>query len=92
MYGTGNSTQHSVMDYMGKESEKESVCVHIELIHFAVYLKLTQLVNQLYVWAPLCPTPCGPMGYSPPVSSISQARILEQVAISYSRRSPHPKD
>ena len=28
LYSTGNSTQHSVMLYMGKESEKELMCVH----------------------------------------------------------------
>ena len=35
-----------------------------------------------------CLTPCDPMDYSPPGSSVHvifQARILEQVAISYSR-------
>ena len=42
-----------------------------------------------------CLTPCDPMDYSPPVSSvhgISQARILEWVAISFSRGSPWPRD
>ena len=36
-----------------------------------------------------CPTPCNPMDYSPPGSSvlgILQAKILEQVAISCSRK------
>ena len=40
--------------------------------------------------AALCLTPCGPVDCSPPgasVHGIFQARILEQVAISYSRRS-----
>ena len=35
-----------------------------------------------------CPTPCDPMGCSPPgpsVQEIFQARILEWIAISYSR-------
>ena len=43
----------------------------------------------------LCPTLCNPMDYSPPGSSvhrISQARILEQVAISFSRVSSQPRD
>ena len=42
-----------------------------------------------------CLTLCDLMGYSPPVSSahgISQARILEWVATSYSRGSSWPKD
>ena len=30
------------MAYMGKESLKEKIDVYVELIHFAVYLKLTQ--------------------------------------------------
>ena len=38
-----------------------------------------------------CPTPCDPMGCSPPGSSLYdflQARMLEWVAISFSRESP----
>ena len=43
----------------------------------------------------LCPTLCDPMDCSPPGSSvlgISQARILEQVASSFSRRSSRLRD
>ena len=43
----------------------------------------------------LCPTLCDPMDCSPPGSSvqgISQARILEWIAISFSRRSSQPRD
>ena len=42
-----------------------------------------------------CPTPCDPMDCSPPGSSvhgISQARILEWVAISFSRGFSRPRD
>ena len=42
----------------------------------------------------LCPTVCNPMDHSPPGSSvygISQARILEQLAISFSRGSSRPR-
>ena len=42
-----------------------------------------------------CPTLCDPMDYSPPGSSIHgilQARILEWVAISFSRGSSQPRD
>ena len=42
-----------------------------------------------------CPTPCGPVDCSPPGSSlhgILQARILEWVAISFSRGSSQPRD
>ena len=44
--------------------------------------------------AQLCPTLCDPMDYSPPGSSIHgilQARILEWVAISFSRGSSWPR-
>ena len=40
-----------------------------------------------------CPVVCDPMNYSPPGSSvhgIAQGRILEWVAISFSRGSSHP--
>ena len=37
-----------------------------------------------------CPTLCDPMGY--PVHGILQARILEWVAFSFSRRSSQPRD
>ena len=43
----------------------------------------------------LCLTLCGPLDCSPLGSSvrgISQARILDRVAISYSRRSVRPRD
>ena len=42
-----------------------------------------------------CPTLCDPMGYSLPGSSVHgilQARILEWVAIAFSRRSSQPRD
>ena len=29
LYSTGNSTQYSVMTYMGKESKKEWICVYV---------------------------------------------------------------
>ena len=47
------------------------------------------------VCAQSCPTFCDPMGCSPPsfsVHGIFQARILEWVAISFSRGSSQPKD
>ena len=37
---TGKSTQYYVVTYMGKESEKEWMYVYVQLIHFAVHLKL----------------------------------------------------
>ena len=41
LYGTGNSTQYSVMTCMGKESEKEQIYVYVKLNYFAIHLKLT---------------------------------------------------
>ena len=29
LYSTGNSTQYSVIIYVGKESEREWICVHV---------------------------------------------------------------
>ena len=42
LYSTGDSTQYSVMSYMGKESTKEWACVYVQLIYFVVQQKLTQ--------------------------------------------------
>ena len=50
---------------------------------------------RLCLVAQSCLTLCSPMGCSPPGSSIHgilQARILERVAISYSRGSSQPRD
>jgi len=47
------------------------------------------------VIAQSCLTPCGPMDWSPPgfsVHGISQAKILEWVAIPFSRGSSQPRD
>ena len=49
----------------------------------------------VYVYAQSCPTLCDPSDCSPPNSSvygIFQARVLEWVAISYSRGSSRPRD
>ena len=52
-------------------------------------LEVEVLVTQL------CPTVCDPVDYSPPGSSVHgtlQARILEWVAIAFSRGSSRPRD
>ena len=41
-YSTGNSTQYSIMTYMGKEWKKEWIYVNVWLTHFALQQKLTQ--------------------------------------------------
>ena len=51
------------------------------------------LVLQKLKVAQSCPTLCDPMDFSPPVSSlhgILQARILEWVAVPFSRNLPNP--
>ena len=53
------------------------------------------IILRVSVCAQLCPTLCNPMGCSPPgcsVHGISQARILEWVAISSSGGSSQPRD
>ena len=46
LYSTGNCTQYLVIPYNRKESEKEKK--YIYMYHFAIHLKLTHIVNQLY--------------------------------------------
>ena len=71
---------------LGNKSEPEGtykiVRGHYLLISLVVYVCVYMLVSQL------CPTLCDPMDSSPPGSSVhraSQVRILEWVAISFSR-------
>ena len=42
LYSTENSTQYSVKIYEGKESEREWMCVHVQMTHFVVQQKLSQ--------------------------------------------------
>ena len=42
LYSTENSTQYSVIIYVGKESEGEGICVYVWLGHFVVQEKLSQ--------------------------------------------------
>ena len=60
-------------------------------------LKYSYLFNNCFnvCISHLCPTLCDPIDYSPPdfsVHGISQARILEWVAILFSRGSSQPRD
>ena len=72
------------------------VYIKIHLSHFAVHSKLTQHCKSTIVLvAKSCPTLCDPLGCSWPGSSvcgISQARILEWVAIPFSRGSSPRRD
>ena len=65
------------IEFCGGPEEKECILVYLVLV------------------VQLCPTLCYPVDYSPPDSSVRgifQARILEWVAISFSRRSSWPRD
>ena len=65
--------------------EQSSLCYRLG----SCWLKLKVLVAQS------CLTPCDPMDWSPPGSSVHgilQARILEWVATSFSRGSSQPRD
>ena len=65
-------------------------CKRQEMLTLTVCMYVVMCVC---VWVQLCPTLCDPMGSSLPGSSahgIFQARILEWVAISSSRRSSQP--
>ena len=41
LHSTGNSAQYSVIFYVGKESEREWICVYVWLNHFAIPQKLS---------------------------------------------------
>ena len=42
LYSTENSTQYSVIIYVGKESEREWICAYVRLGHFVVQQQLSQ--------------------------------------------------
>ena len=69
---------------------KSLISVLLQLvIHCQCFNSLKVLITQM------CPTLCDPMDCSPPGSSVHgtfQARILEWIAISFSRGSSQPKD
>ena len=78
----------------GKELHFVHLCISS---HFLVQPALAHCLisSCCCLVAQSCPTLCDPMDCSPPGSSvhgISQARILEWVAISFSRRSSQPRD
>ena len=98
LYSTGNSTQCSVVTWVGRKSKKEGIYVYIWLIHFIVQQKLTQhykaTMQVKVLVGQLCLTLCDPMDCSPPGSSVQailQVRILDWVAISSSRGSCPPR-
>ena len=64
--------------------------------HFFLNIGLAQVWNKVKVLvSQLCPTLCNPMEFSPPGSSVHgilQVRILEWVAIPFSRGPSWPRD
>ena len=67
-------------------------CLYGGLIHFLLFFFL---ILYMFLVTQSCPTPCDPMDCSPPGSSvygILQTRILEWVAIPFSRGSSRPRD
>ena len=70
-----------------------TLCLHV-YIYTCIYNN-TRVGVCVCVCAQLCPTLCDPTGGSPPgfsVHGVFQARILEGVAILYSRESSQPRD
>ena len=70
-------------------------CSPAQLSKLYHVLTICYILCWCHVHAQLCLTLCNPMGCSPPGSSVHgifQARILELVAISYSRGSSWPRD
>ena len=64
------------------------MCVSVCVFDTHLFLTMCESVKMLVI--PSCPTLCDPTGCSPPGSSvygILQARILEWIAILFSRRS-----
>ena len=64
-------------------------------IFFGGYVQVFCTTLVAFMRAQSCPTLCNPMDYSLPGSSVHgifQARTLEWVAISFSRRSFQPRD
>ena len=61
------------------------ICTYITYICVHIYLYILKVKV-----AQLCPTVCGPMGDT--VHGILQARILEWVAVPFSKGSSQPRD
>ena len=74
---------------------KEDIQMQISIWKDAQHHMSLYMCVCVHLVTKLCSILCNPMDYSPPHSSvhgISQARILEWVAISFSRESSWPRD
>ena len=94
--GRLRSTQVMEGDLLYSKSADLMLVTSFESLNavFQVYSKVIQFYIHVCSVTRLCLTLCDPIGCSPPGSSIHgilQARILEWVAISPSRGSPHPR-
>ena len=81
LYNTGNYILYLVINIIEKN-------IYIYRSHFAIHQKVKVLIAQL------CSTLCNPMDCSPPgsVHGILQSRILEWVAIPFSKGFSQPRD
>ena len=99
LYNTGSPAWRlKGQEWVGREVQEGEdihiymcVCVYIYniYVYICIYVCMCMLVTQL------CLTLCDPMDCSPPGSSVRgilQARILEWVAMSFSRESSQPRD
>ena len=95
--GPGTLTGMTSLTFLGLQltdgrSWDFSTCIiRLNLLYILLVLLLCLPAKSLLS----CPTLCDPMNYSPPGSSVHeilQARILEWVAICFSRGSSQPRD
>ena len=87
-------TWHVVLKKLQNKNKKNNN--YTAQLYLRLFWKLFYLVNQSESEvAQSCPTLCSPMDCSPPGSSVHrifQERVLEWVAISFSRESSQPRD
>ena len=84
----------SLLMKVKEKSEKAGLKLNIQTTKIMASSPITSWQIDVLV-AQSCPTLCDPMDCSPQGSSVHgilQARILEWVAISFSRGSPQPRD
>ena len=83
--GEENFTKENTLFVLRNEQEWKNLGVKKQCVYVCVCVRESQS----------CPTLCDPMDYSPPDSSVHwilQARIMEWVAVPFSRGSAGPKD
>ena len=94
-YSTGNSAQHSVINYRGKEFEEQIFVCIIKSLCCTSKTNTTVLINYVICVSHSVVSDCDSINYHPPGSSVRgtlQARILQWVAIPFSRGSSQPRD